>query len=340
MLHTRPIAPPPLPASLRDSVDVVIPVRNGGRTIGTSLLSVLRQTITPRRIIIVNDGSTDDTVEVITRLGSGLVELITTQPVGVSHARNIGIAASRAEFVAFLDADDRWHPDKLRRQLQVFSTNADAAVVYCGSAEVQPSGEFIKVHHPVLRGSMFDQVRLGRITNTSTTIVVRREALLTIGGYDENLYNAEDLDLLLRLARRHQFDFAPEVLAHVIANPLSVTRRPIGPDGQREMLLQCVSAYDKWSASCGLPHLVAQNFRKRIVYTALTQRYGWRWMLRVRQEMQRRSPVSARRIWPNHAVFAGWIFLATPGFAVRRLAKAGRAALRRQPAAEVAAAAF
>ncbi len=340
MLHTYPIAVPSLDDALRASVDVVIPVRDGGRTIGATLSSVLCQTMKPRRIIVVNDGSTDDTVEVITRVGDGLVELITTRPVGVSHARNIGIAASRAEFVAFLDADDRWHPDKLRRQLQVFSTNADAAVVCCGFAEVQPSGELTNVHHPVLRGSIFDQVLLGRITNTPTTIVVRREALLAIGGYDEDLSNAEDLDLVLRLARRYRFDYAPEVLAHVIANPFSVTRRPIGPDGKREMLLQSVSAYEKWSTSCDLPHYVAQNLRKRIVYTAVTEGYGWRWMLQVQRDMQHRSPVSARRIWPNHAVFVGWILFAMPGFAARRLARAGRTALRRRQSPEVAAPAF
>ncbi len=276
----------------------------------------------------------------ITRIGSGLVELVTTPPVGVSHARNLGIATSRAEFVAFLDADDRWHPDKLRRQLEVFSTNADAAAVYCGFAEVQPSGELTKIHHPVLRGSIFDQVILGGITNTPTTIVVRREALLAIGGFDENLSNAEDLDLMLRLARRYRFDYAPEILAHVVVNPFSVTRRPIGPDGKREMLLQSVSAYEKWSTSCGLPHYVAQNLRKRIVYTAITEGYGWRWMLQVRRDMQHGSPVSASRIWPNHAAFAAWILFAMPGFALRRLAKTLRAALGRQQSPKVAAPAF
>jgi glycosyltransferase involved in cell wall biosynthesis len=123
-------------------VDVVIPVFNGRETIRAALASVLAgQGDCVHRIILVDDGSSDDTAQVVQGLGSPLIELVRTPNQGVARARNLGIEKSTAEWVAFLDADDVWMPGKLQAQLT--AARKHGAGFVCGSVSAQsvmPSG--------------------------------------------------------------------------------------------------------------------------------------------------------------------------------------------------------
>lgn len=123
-------------------VDVVIPVFNGRETISTALASVLaQQDDWVHRIIVVDDGSSDDTAQVVRGLGSPLIELVRTSNQGVARARNLGIEKSTAEWVAFLDADDVWMPGKLQAQLAAAQEHGAGFV--CGAVSalsVMPSG--------------------------------------------------------------------------------------------------------------------------------------------------------------------------------------------------------
>ena len=100
-------------------VDVIIPVRNRPRLIQTCLDSVRAQTLQPSAVIVVDDGSTDETPAVLAEYASGWSRLhvIRSEHGGAAQARNIGVAACQAPFVAFLDSDDVWHPEKLERQM-------------------------------------------------------------------------------------------------------------------------------------------------------------------------------------------------------------------------------
>ena len=112
------------PLNMLPCVDVVVPVFNGRKTIAAALQSVLAQRGSlVRRIIVVDDGSTDDTASVIQALSNPLIELISTPNLGVSRARNLGIDHSTAEWIAFLDADDVWVPNKLEVQLAAAQVN-------------------------------------------------------------------------------------------------------------------------------------------------------------------------------------------------------------------------
>jgi len=317
---------PPSVPYVRGAVDVVIPVRDGARTILRTLQSVLDQTLTPRRIIVVDDGSADDTAGIVASVGSDLIELVSTPPVGASHARNTGIARSRAEFIAFLDADDRWHPEKLRRQLEVFAADPSASIVYCGYALLRPSGAVIEIKPPALRGLVFKELLAGGFAGNSSSIVVRRQALLQTGGYDESLGFAEDTDLHLHLAQRYEFNFAGDILTYVIENPDSVTRRPASLEAQEEFLRQNISMYEKRCASNELPYRVKQNLRKCIIFLTLRRKSGWRWLLRLRSELQASCPCTMRKLWPNHAIFACWIALGALEFTIRLAIKATKSA--------------
>ncbi len=117
-------------------VDVVIPVFNGRETIRAALVSVLEQQgAWVRRIMVVDDGSRDDTAQVVQSLGSPLIELVRISNQGVATARNIGIEKTTAEWIAFLDADDVWMPGKLQAQLTI--AREQGAGLVCGSVSVQ-----------------------------------------------------------------------------------------------------------------------------------------------------------------------------------------------------------
>jgi glycosyltransferase involved in cell wall biosynthesis len=319
----------------RGAVDVVVPVRDGAKTISAALRSVLRQTTLPSRIIVVDDGSKDDTASIVADIGNDLIEFVRTPPVSISHARNIGVKASRAEFVAFLDADDLWHPDKLRRQLRVFTEHENAAVVYCGTVKRRPSGTIRDLVPPSLKGFVLQGLLSGGHAGNSSSIIVKRKALLQIGGYDETIIFGQDVDLLLRLATRYEFHFADEFLVDVSEHPDSITRRRSGNDtlsgGEMymELLIARISVYEKWCREHKISVRITQAFRKQIAAAAVRRRYGWRWMRQLRTQLQSRSPEMGRKIWSNHAVFAGWITLATLAYPFRLLARRLKVACNR-----------
>jgi len=152
-------------------VDVVIPVFNGQETIVAALNSVLTgQGGWVRRIIVVDDGSRDETASIIRKLGSPLIELVSTPNQGVARARNLGIEKASAEWVAFLDADDVWMPGKLEAQLGC-AAEAGAGFV-CGSVSAQSSmascqispkrlarGNFVATSSVLVRRSVLQQIQ-------------------------------------------------------------------------------------------------------------------------------------------------------------------------------------
>jgi glycosyltransferase involved in cell wall biosynthesis len=151
-------------------VDVVIPVFNGQETIVAALNSVLTgQGGWVRRIIVVDDGSRDETAEITRKLGSSLIELVSTPNQGVARARNIGIEKSTAEWVAFLDADDVWMPGKLQAQLAAAQEYGAGFVCGSGSAQsVMPSavisakvlarGNFVATSSVLVKRSVLRQI--------------------------------------------------------------------------------------------------------------------------------------------------------------------------------------
>ncbi len=133
---------------MKESVTVVIPAYNAESTLEKAVQSVLDQTVQVESIIIVNDGSKDNTLKIVEDLkakaalsdGAPAIKLISIENSGASHARNVGIKAAKTEYIAFLDSDDSWHAEKIEKQLQVFAEHKDAALVSTSST-VKKSNE-------------------------------------------------------------------------------------------------------------------------------------------------------------------------------------------------------
>jgi glycosyltransferase involved in cell wall biosynthesis len=210
-------------------VSVVIPAYNAARYVGDAVRSVLAQEAPDVEIIVVDDGSTDDTAEAAARVASP-VRVLRVANGGPGRARNVGVGASRAPLVAFLDADDRWLPGTLALRRRLLEAAPDAALVHGPTRYVDETGRavpFDPLAHGTPAGGRGGRVLRalfwGNFVHTST-VLVRRSALDEVGGFDERREVIEDYDLWLRLAARRPFVFTPEPIAIYLWRPDSLGR--------------------------------------------------------------------------------------------------------------------
>lgn len=189
-------------------VSVIIPAFNPGPLLGEALMSVRTQTMPAWEAIVVDDGSTEDLSWVDSL--DPRVRRIRQDNRGLSAARNRGLDAAQTDLVALLDADDLWHPAKLERQLPLFA-EADVALVAADFVEVDAAG---RLHGDGYAKEDLSWPSLVRGNGIGvSTVVMRRDVALGLGGFDESLRQAEDWDLWLRIARGHQMAKVPHVLA-------------------------------------------------------------------------------------------------------------------------------
>lgn len=202
---------------MTELVSVVIPVYNGETYLAAAVESVLRQTHPSVECVVVDDGSTDRSGEIADGLSAaepGRVRVVHTENRGVAAARNCGIAAARADLVAFLDADDLWLPAKLERQLIAFRARPEAGIVYTGVHLVDAHGRYIgRMRAAPPAAALRNTLLMERPPLILTTGLVPRQVLDAIGGFDERLSTSADCDLACRIALRHDVTLVDEPLA-------------------------------------------------------------------------------------------------------------------------------
>jgi glycosyltransferase involved in cell wall biosynthesis len=194
------------------TVSVIIPVYNGGRYIPAALDTVLAQTLLPTEIIIVDDGSTDDSLIAIkdaikARAESVPIHVLTQINQGQSTARNTAAEVAQGEFLAFLDQDDSWHPRHLADLTFAFADNPDLGWCYSDFNEIDGNGNvitqgFITIHKKVHPKRTIQQFLSDDAMILPSATVVRATAFHSIGGFDSRLCGYEDDDLFIRLFRR------------------------------------------------------------------------------------------------------------------------------------------
>jgi glycosyltransferase involved in cell wall biosynthesis len=209
--HDPMASPTPTPA-----VSVVIPVYNRPDAVRRAIQSVLAQTVQDFEIIVVDDGSADAVAAAVASIPDPRLRLIKHERNrGGSAARNTGIRASRAPFIAFLDSDDEWMPTKLARQLELFARSGEQlGLVYTGterryhdgSVDVSVPRRYDDLGHELLTVNVVGETSLG---------MVRRSILSSTGGFDESLPSSQDLDFWLRICEQYTADFVPAPLVRV-----------------------------------------------------------------------------------------------------------------------------
>ena len=235
-----------------NAVDIIIPVHNRPRLVKLCLDSVKAQSFQPNAVIAVDDGSTDTTPAVLAEYARGWSKLrvLRSNHRGAAHARNLGLVASRAEFVAFLDSDDIWLPQKLERQIPLFAGRPDVGLVHCACFQIDDKGEPLpntRVFAPSKRGDVFQDMvnNFYHLSGSASAIVARRELVMRVGGFDESLLHVEDKDLWLKLAHISLVDFVSEPLVGLRSHDGNRFEGRAKSDPALA-LLQKITVWSKW----------------------------------------------------------------------------------------------
>lgn len=192
-------------------VSVIVPAYNGQSTILETINSVLQQSFTDFELIVINDGSTDGTLELLSNIKDARLKVYSYKNGGLPAARNRGIVRATGEFLSFIDADDLWTPDKLELQLQALQQNPQAGVAYSWTICMGNNGNLF---HPGVsesfQGNVYPDLLVGNFIGSGSNVLLRREAIESVGYFDESLKSCEDWDYWLRLAPKWEFAVVPK----------------------------------------------------------------------------------------------------------------------------------
>jgi len=204
-------------------VSVVIPTYESEKTLARAIDSVLAQTYRDFETIVVDDGSTDGTDEVLNSYGER-IRVIRQDNRGTSAARNTGILAARGKYVAFLDSDDFWMPNKLELQLKLLEKNPEVGIVFSDTIYLfgTRQARYFDFRKP-RAGHVYADLFIDNFVGI-TTAIVRRECFKVAGMFDESLSTSEDHDMCLRIARSFKVDFVDEPLAVAVVRKGSVSK--------------------------------------------------------------------------------------------------------------------
>jgi glycosyltransferase involved in cell wall biosynthesis len=197
---------------VRPPVSVIIPTYNRAAMVTEAVASVLNQTYPNLEVLVVDDGSTDGTAAALARFGERLRVLRQAHRRGVSAARNLGIEAARGDWLALLDSDDLWLPEKLARQMACLADRPELLI--CQTEEIWVR-RGVRVNKPLSHRMAAGQIflpSLERCLVSPSAVVLHRDLIERHGGFDESLPAAEDYDLWLRLSWRYEVGLVPEPL--------------------------------------------------------------------------------------------------------------------------------
>lgn len=205
-------------------ISCVMAAHDAAGTIAAAIESVLGQTRSDLELIVVDDGSTDQTAKVLAEFDDDRVLVLRQPRQGPSAARNRALARARGEFVAPIDADDVWLPRKLELQVDALNRRAEAGVTYGWTDFVDE--ELRPMHadgRATAEGNVLEALLRMNFISCGSTPLIRRAALHDVGGFDETLDGAGDWELYTRLAARYPFVLVPEVVVWYRRSPRSLT---------------------------------------------------------------------------------------------------------------------
>ena len=251
---------------MSNTISVIIPVYNGEKTIIETLKSVLQQTFSDIEIIIINDGSTDSTLEILSSISDIRIKVLSYDNAGLAASRNRGIFQATGRYISFIDADDLWTPDKLEAQLKALHQFPQAAVAYSWTDYIDVDGKILRPgKRTVANGNVFTQLLQSNLLENGSNPLINRQVFDNVGGFDESLFAAEDWDMWLRLAANYEFACVqkPQILYRVSATSMSTNLRR-----QEAASLQVIERAFKNEKAASLQHL--KKYALANIYRYLT----------------------------------------------------------------------
>ncbi len=196
---------------LNNLISVIIPAYNAEKTIKETIESVLNQTFTNFELIIINSSSTDETLGIISQIKDRRIKVFSYPKANVAVNRNRGIKHSTGNYITFLDADDLWTNDKLAAQYKALESKPEAGVAYSWTNCIDENGKFLrKTSHVNWNGDIYSKFLLDDFIGNGSNVMVRKEFLIEVGGFDESLSNAQDTDMWLKLSAITDFICIPK----------------------------------------------------------------------------------------------------------------------------------
>jgi glycosyltransferase involved in cell wall biosynthesis len=213
-------------------VSVIIPTYNRAEYLCSAIRSVLSQTFQDFEIIVVDDASTDNTNEIVDGFNDSRIKYIRHETnKGGSAARNTGIKMSSGEYIAFLDDDDEWLPEKLELQVNLMENSSPkVGVVYTGFLILDRStGKVLTQRIPSKRGYLFNELAKGNCIGTTSTPLLRKECFEKVGLFDENLPSSQDYDMWIRVSKEFHLEYIgkPLVKYYIHDNKISNSREAV-----------------------------------------------------------------------------------------------------------------
>jgi glycosyltransferase involved in cell wall biosynthesis len=262
--------------NLKKTIDVIIPAYNAEKFIERTIESVLSQTYLLRKIIVIDDGSIDKTVEVvenISKISKIPIVLISQENKGPNAARNTGLEHSDSEFIALLDADDIWKEEKLQKQIEVFEQSEfeNLGLVYCGYELVDEKGEYVNKKNilPCLKGKVFNQLlKSNLISGSCSSVLIKKECFEEVGLFDEKLRGSEDWDMWLRISKHYEFDYVDEPLVYITDRGASNNKN------FEKMLDNRIKFLNKWMEEIKKERELVAFHRNKIIMLAIRCKMG------------------------------------------------------------------
>jgi teichuronic acid biosynthesis glycosyltransferase TuaG len=210
------------------TVSIIIPAYNASEYIQETISSVLNQSFQDFEVIVIDDGSTDGTVEIVEKFHDR-IQLIRRSNGGAAKARNAGIEAARGEWLAFIDSDDIWLPEKLDRQLE--RASSEIHMIYTDRINIGALDGLPKIQsliQPLYEGDIFVELLLKGNFITTSSVLLRTETCRGSGGFLEaDSFTAEDWDLWLRISALHKVCVCKEPLVQYRLHAKGVSRDPL-----------------------------------------------------------------------------------------------------------------
>jgi glycosyltransferase involved in cell wall biosynthesis len=239
-------------------VSVIIPTRNRASYLGGAVRSVLAQSFDDLEIIVVDDCGDDNSERVVTSFRDPRIRYLRhDRQRGGAAARNTGIAHASGEYIAFLDDDDEWYPEKLARQMSVLGASPpEIGGVYTGYFIVdRSSGQIRGQIVPNHRGDLSQALLAENCIGSTSSMLLRRSCLDKVGGFDERLPSFQDYDLWLRLARKYQFECLRAPLLKYFVHGKKIWTNPQALTQGLELMLRKYGYAAAFRKKCGTYYL-------------------------------------------------------------------------------------
>lgn len=220
-------------------VSVVVAAYNLMAYLPETIANVLQQTFTDFEVVVVNDGSTDNTAQWVAQVEDPRVRLISQSNMGLSGACNTGIINTTGEYITFLDADDLWETSKLAQQVEILDNHPEASIVYTWVTYMNEAGKSTgRIVKPTAEGYIWQQIIEVNQIECGSVVMLRRSCFDRVGLFDTNLKSyAQDWDMWLRLALYYQFKLIPQPLVYYRQRSSSGSRNLAGMERSFNLVL-------------------------------------------------------------------------------------------------------